>query len=366
MFSDFDFQMMRRALALAEKGAFTTTPNPRVGCVIVRDGEILGEGFHAIAGKAHAEVNALNAAAQAGKEVAGATVYVTLEPCCHYGRTPPCADALIRARVGRVVAATRDPNPKAARGGEHLLEAGIAFEYGLLEKEARWLNAGFFSRIERGRPWIRVKMASSLDGRTALANGKSQWITGEAARADGHAFRARACAILTGAGTVAADNPRLTVRGIDTPRQPLRVVLDSQATIAPDATLLNDGGKTLVVSAAARPASLKENVEWLALPATGANGHYSTEDLKTLAKKLGEREINELHVEAGAALDGALLEAGLVDELLIYVSPKILGDAGRGMFHLNTPLEDLERYGDFRIFDVARVGDDLRIRLKRD
>src|SRR5438105_7273873 len=227
--------MMGRALSLAEKGLYSATPNPRVGCVITRNEEIVGEGWHDKPGEPHAEVLALRAA---GERAADATVYVNLEPCNHQGRTPPCVEALVRSKVGRVVAAMRDPNPVAAHGGEALAGAGIAFEHGLLEDEARELNIGFVSRMTRARPWVRLKVAATLDGRTALADGKSQWITGPQARRDGHRWRARACAVLTGIGTVTADDPRLTVREVETPRQPLRVIVDSRLEMPPNARVL--------------------------------------------------------------------------------------------------------------------------------
>src|SRR5512134_849164 len=238
-FSAFDHAMMRRALALAEKGLYTATPNPRVGCVLAKGQHVIGEGWHERAGAPHAEANAL---VQASATAKGATAYVTLEPCNHHGRTPPCADALIRAGVVRVVAAMRDPNPQAAKGGDQLAAAGIRFESGLLEEEARELNIGFVSRMTRGRPWVRIKIAATLDGRTALANGRSQWITGPDARRDGHRWRARACAVLTGIGTVKADDPRLTVREVEASRQPLRVVVDSRLEIADSAKIFEQDG----------------------------------------------------------------------------------------------------------------------------
>ena len=266
-FSAADHEFMARALRLARKGLFTTTPNPRVGCVIVRDGAIVGEGWHARAGEAHAETHALNAAAAFAR---GATAYVTLEPCSHHGRTPPCADALIAAGVARVVAAMRDPNPQVAGNGlQQLRAAGIDTADGLMEMEARELNIGFVSRMTCGRPWVRLKLAASLDGKTALNNGRSQWITGPEARRDGHAWRARACAILTGAGTVRDDDPRLTVRDIETDRQPLRVVVDSHMETPPTARIL-EGGNALVVAAtedAAKIAALRAaGAEVIVLP----------------------------------------------------------------------------------------------------
>lgn len=355
MFSAADHAFMARALQLARKGLFTTTPNPRVGCVLVRDGTVVGEGWHARAGEAHAEIHAL---AAAGQQARGATAYVTLEPCSHHGRTPPCADALIESGVARVVAAMRDPNPQVGGNGlEKLRAAGIAFENGLMEAEARELNIGFVSRMERGRPWVRLKLAASLDGKTALNNGKSQWITGPDARRDGHAFRARACAILTGAGTVRDDDPRLTVRDIDTDRQPLRVVVDSHLETPSTARIL-EGGNTLVAAAsedAEKTAALRAaGAEVVVLP-----NPQGKVDLPRLLQALARRGVNELHVEAGHKLNGSLLREGLVDELLIYFAPTILG-SGREMFPL-PELTDLAGRRDLKIVDLRRVGADIRI-----
>ncbi|PWB40002.1 MAG: bifunctional diaminohydroxyphosphoribosylaminopyrimidine deaminase/5-amino-6-(5-phosphoribosylamino)uracil reductase RibD [Rhodocyclales bacterium] len=355
IFSAADHEFMARALRLARKGLFTTTPNPRVGCVVVRDGAVVGEGWHARAGEAHAEAHALTAA---GERARGATAYVTLEPCSHHGRTPPCADALIAAGVARVVAAMRDPNPQVGGNGlEKLRAAGIAFENGLMKAEARELNIGFVSRMERGRPWVRLKLAASLDGKTALNNGRSQWITGPEARRDGHAWRARACAILTGAGTVRDDDPRLTVRDVETSRQPLRVVVDSHFETPPTARIL-EGGHTLVAAAsedAARIAALRAaGAEVVVLP----NPHGKV-DLPRLLRQLAERGVNELHVEAGHKLNGSLLREGLVDELLLYFAPTILG-SGREMFPL-PELTDLAGRRDLKIVDLRRVGGDIRI-----
>lgn len=346
---------MARALRLAEKGLFTTTPNPRVGCVIVKDGAVLGAGWHARAGEAHAEIHALNAA---GNLARGATAYVTLEPCSHHGRTPPCADALIAAGVARVVAAMRDPNPQVGGNGlEMLRAAGIACEDGLMEAEARELNIGFVSRMTRGRPWVRLKVAASLDGKTALNNGRSQWITGPAARRDGHAWRARACAILTGVGTVRDDDPRLTVRDIETSRQPPRVVVDSHLETPPAARIL-EGGNALIAAAsedAAKIAALRAaGAEVIVLP--NPRGKV---DLPRLLQVLAERGVNELHVEAGHKLNGSLLREGLVDELLLYFAPTLLG-SGREMFPL-PELTDLSGRRDLRIVDLRRIGADIRI-----
>jgi diaminohydroxyphosphoribosylaminopyrimidine deaminase/5-amino-6-(5-phosphoribosylamino)uracil reductase len=351
-----DQEFMARALVLAERGLFTTMPNPRVGCVLVRDGAVVGEGWHERAGEAHAEIVALRAA---GPAALGAVAYVTLEPCCHHGRTPPCVDALIDAGVARVVAAMKDPNPLVSGAGlARLQAAGIATEAGVLEEKARELNIGFVSRMQRGRPWVRLKIAATLDGKTALANGVSQWITGPESRADGHAWRARACAIVTGIGTVQADDPRLTVRGVSTPRQPMRVVLDPGLRIALEANILEGGGTLLV---AARGDSNKSEAlraagnEVILMP--GADGRV---DLAAFMRELGARAMNEVHIEAGPALNGAIVRAGLADELLIYLAPCLVGERARGMFELPELTSLGERHAlDLR--DVRRIGSDLRI-----
>ncbi len=355
MFSAADHEFMARALRLAERGLTTTTPNPRVGCVLVKDGAVVGEGWHERAGEPHAEIHALNAACNLAR---GATAYVTLEPCSHHGRTPPCAEALIAAGVARVVAAMRDPNPQVAgQGLAQLNAAGIAVADGLLAHEARELNIGFVSRMERGRPWVRLKLAASLDGKTALNNGRSQWITGPEARRDGHAWRARACAILTGAGTVRDDDPRLTVRDVETSRQPLRVVVDSHFETPPTARIL-EGGHTLLAAAsedAARIAALRAaGAEVLVLP-----NPQGKVDLPRLLRLLAERGVNELHVEAGHKLNGSLLREGLVDELLLYFAPTLIG-SGREMFPL-PEIDDLAGRRDLKIVDLRRVGGDIRI-----
>jgi diaminohydroxyphosphoribosylaminopyrimidine deaminase/5-amino-6-(5-phosphoribosylamino)uracil reductase len=355
-FSQTDREYMSRALALAERGLYTTTPNPRVGSVVVRDGLLAGEGWHVAAGQPHAEVIAIR---QAAERARGATLYVTLEPCSHHGRTPPCVDTLIEAGIARVVAAMQDPNPEVAGSGfAHLRAAGIEVFSGLMEQEARELNIGFVSRMTRGRPWVRMKIAATLDGRTALANGKSQWITGEAARRDGHHFRARACAVLTGIGTVREDDPRLDVRLVETARQPLRVVVDSRLELDPAARILQ-GGRVLVVAAredeAKRDALLKKGAEVIVIP----NPAGKT-DLPALLAELARRGVGELHVEAGSRLNGSLLREGCVDELLVYLAPGIIGDSGRAMFSL-PELADLSQMPRLAIRDVTRIGDDLRI-----
>ncbi|MCX7175609.1 MAG: bifunctional diaminohydroxyphosphoribosylaminopyrimidine deaminase/5-amino-6-(5-phosphoribosylamino)uracil reductase RibD [Proteobacteria bacterium] len=363
MFSDADQGYMARALELAHLGLYTTTPNPRVGCVLVKDGRIVGAGYTQPAGMNHAEIQALADARTLGADIHGATAYVSLEPCSHHGRTPPCVAALIEAGVVRVVAAMQDPNPQVAgQGLAHLRAAGITTECGLMEAEAREINLGFVSRMTRGRPWLRLKLAASLDGKTALNNGKSQWITTAAARADGHTWRARACAILTGIGTVRDDDPQLTVRGVDyggnTPRRPLKVVVDSRLELPLSARLL-DGGPVIVAAAvadAAKTAALRERgAEVMVL----ANEQGKV-DLAALMTELARRGINEIHAEAGFKLNGSLVREGLVDEFLLYLAPTLLGDAARGMFDL-PELSDLTGRRDFRIVDVRRVGDDLRL-----
>jgi diaminohydroxyphosphoribosylaminopyrimidine deaminase / 5-amino-6-(5-phosphoribosylamino)uracil reductase len=358
MFSAEDHAHMARALRLAERGLFTTTPNPRVGCVIVKDGEVVGEGWHEKAGEPHAEVHALRAA---GEQARGATAYVSLEPCSHHGRTPPCANALIDAGIKRVVAAMRDPNPQVSGRGQDLLTlAGVTVQTGLLEQEARELNIGFVARMTRGRPWLRLKTASSLDGKTALLNGASKWITGEAARADVQRWRARSCAILTGVGTVLADDPRMNVRDVQTSRQPLKVIVDSHLATPLTARVL--AGGALIVCAEAdskRRAALEAaGAEVVELPnAAGRVG------LSALTLELARRGINEIHAEAGATLNGALLEAGLVDEWLAYFAPLVMGHESRGLFNLPA-LADMTGRRDFDLLDATKVGADLRLRLR--
>ncbi len=353
-----DGEGMALALEWAAKGMYITAPNPRVGCVIVQDGVVIGAGHTQPAGQAHAEIQALRDAAARGNDVRGATAYVTLEPCSHYGRTPPCANALIDAGLGRVVAAMGDPNPLVAgRGMALLAAAGIEVASGLMEHEAHELNIGFFSRMRRGRPWVRLKTAASLDGMTALENGESQWITGPEARQDGHAWRARACVILTGIGTVKADDPQLTVRGIETPRQPRRVIVDSRLEIDPDARILQ-GEPCWIVAAVPDPdkaARLRAAGHELIVLAN-AGGKV---DLPALMLELGRREINEVHVEAGSKLNASLVREGCVNELLVYLAPNLIG-AGQGMFAL-PPLGRLADKIALRFHAVAPVGADLRI-----
>ena len=359
-FSAADHAHMAHALRLARRGLYTTTPNPRVGCVLVKGDEIVGAGWHVKAGEPHAEVHALR---DAGERARGATAYVTLEPCDHTGRTGPCSAALVAAGVSRVVVAMRDPNPLVAgKGLARLAAAGVQVQSGLLEHEAIELNIGFVSRMTRGRPWLRLKAAASLDGKTALNNNASQWITGAAARQDGHRWRARACAILTGFGTVKEDNPQMTVRGVDygslAPRQPLRIVVDSRLQIYPTANILK-GGNSLIVGAvedASRIAALREaGAEVLIIP--NAQGKV---ELQEMLRALAERGINEIHAEAGCKLNGSLLREGCVDEFLIYQAPLLIGDSAQGMFNLNE-LTELSQATRLNIIDRTMLGEDMRI-----
>jgi diaminohydroxyphosphoribosylaminopyrimidine deaminase/5-amino-6-(5-phosphoribosylamino)uracil reductase len=363
-FSDFDHRAMARALELAAKGAETTHPNPNVGCVIAKDGEIIAEGWHAHAGGAHAEVAALRALALGPGLLAahGSTVYVTLEPCSHHGRTPPCADALVSARVGRVVFAIPDPNPKVAgRGAVTLAQAGIKVDMGLMEAEAESLNAGFLKRMRKGTPYVRVKVGMSLDGRTALANGKSKWITSEAAREDVQRWRARSSAVLTGVGTVLADNPQLNVRLPEVSRQPTVVVLDSSARTPPDARVFTGGGPVIIFTkVGSLPGAAALRLKGAKVEAIAGTDRL---DLSAVLAKLGELETNDVLVEAGPTLTGALVREGLVDELLIYMAPKLLGPQGRPLFDL-PPLEDLQDAESFAIIESARIGTDLRLRMR--
>jgi diaminohydroxyphosphoribosylaminopyrimidine deaminase/5-amino-6-(5-phosphoribosylamino)uracil reductase len=357
-FSATDHAMMARALRLAERGAFTTRPNPMVGCVIARKNKVVGEGYHARAGEPHAEAFALK---MAGDKARGATAYVTLEPCAHTGRTPPCADALVAAGITRVVAACTDPYAAVdGEGFRKLMAAGVEAEKGLLEAQARELNRGFFARIERGRPWLRVKLAASLDGRTALADGSSKWISCEAARADVQSWRARAGALLTGSGTALADDPRLSFR-LASPGQalaPLRVVLDTQARLPAGLRLFDESAPTLVAHALDRTPAYPAHVRALALPRDGEDL-----DLRALLAQLAQREVNEVQVEAGARLCGALLRAGLVDELLLYVAPVLLGDAGKPLF-AGLGVDSLAARHGFAVVDARQVGSDQRLLLR--
>lgn len=356
--SAIDHAMMARALRLAERGAFTTRPNPMVGCVIARGDEVVGEGWHVRAGEPHAEVFALQ---QAGERARAATAYVTLEPCSHHGRTPPCADALIEAGVARVVVATGDPNPQVAgQGMARLRAAGIELCHGLMQDEARTVNRGFFSRIERGRPWLRVKLAMSLDGRTALANGDSKWITGEAARADVQRWRAQAGAILTGSGTLLADDPRLTVRMPNTEVAPvLRVVLDRPLRTPQGSNVLDGSAPTLVFHAPnAVPGLHLAQIACEAVPLQGEGL-----SLAGVLERLAARGINEVQVEAGPKLSGALFAQGLVDELLLYVAPVLLGSSARPLMDVPS-LSDMADRWRLECVDERRIGDDWRLLLR--
>ncbi len=357
MFTVSDHEHMAEALRLAEKGLYSTDPNPRVGCVIVNDGKVVGRGFHKKAGGPHAEIYALR---EAGEKARDATVYVTLEPCCHFGKTPPCTDALIKAGVGRVIAAMADPNPKVAGTGlQQLTDSGIETDVGLLETQAHELNTGYLHRMKLGRPFIRCKLAMSLDGRTAMQSGESKWITAEAARQDVQHLRARSSAIITGAGTVLADDPSMTVRldGVD--RQPLRVIIDSNLSTPASAAILKQPGRTLIVTACNDKNAVRE------LKATGAqievvakqNGRVNLAELVAL---LAELQINEVLLETGATLCGAMLKAGLIDELVIYMAPTLMGDRARSLFKL-PGLDKMTDRIDLEITDVRAVGRDFRI-----
>lgn len=359
-FSEADIRYMSRALQLAERGRYTTAPNPRVGCVLVRDDRIVGEGWHAVAGGPHAEIFALE---QAGEAAHGATAYVTLEPCCHHGKTPPCSTALIEAGVARVVAAMEDPNPSVAGNGlRQLQQAGIETAVGLLGAQAEELNPGFVQRMRVGRPFVRSKLAMSVDGRTAMASGESKWITGEAARRDVQHLRAQSCAIMSGIGTILADDPSLTVRlesGEPADRQPLRVILDPHLSTPENARFLSQPGESLIVTATEEP-EMQERLEQAGAEVIYLPHGTDAIDLHALMGLLAEREINEILLETGAILSGAVLRAGIIDELVIYMAPKLMGDSARGLFH--TPgLDKLADAISLDIQDVRAVGLDWRI-----
>ena len=359
-----DRQHMAAALHLAERGLYSTAPNPNVGCVVVSDGNVVGQGWHARAGEPHAEVHALR---EAGEQARGADVFVTLEPCSHHGRTPPCADALVAAGVSRVVVAMQDPNPQVGGCGvERLKAAGIRVATGLLEGQARKLNPGFVSRMQRGRPWVRLKLAASLDGRTAMASGESQWITGDAARRDVQRLRARSSAIVTGIGTVLADDPSMNVRleasdlnGVEPVRQPLRVVLDTQLRTPATMKMLSLPGETLVLTG---NADVKARSVLQQAGASVEAIAVQDERLSPAAvlKYLAQREINEVLLECGPTLAGAFMAAGLVDELVLYLAPHLMGDTGRGLFSL-PGLEKMRDRIELEWLDVRPVGNDWRI-----
>lgn len=361
-----DTSHMARAIELAQRGLYSTMPNPRVGCVLVRNGEVVGEGWHVRAGEGHAEVNALADAKKRGQQVAGSTAYVTLEPCSHTGRTGPCCDALTNAGVARLVYGMQDPNPQVAGSGiARMKAAGVEVIGPVLESQARALNPGFIRRMETGLPLVRCKLAMSVDGRTAMASGESQWVTGPAARGDVQRMRARSCAIVTGVGSILLDNSSLTVRenelgmgedaSLAMERQPLRVVLDSQQRIASDAKVLQQASQALVVSAQ------EPNAELVSLGVTqwqlpDGNGRI---DLELLLRRLAEQQCNEVMVEAGATLAGAFVAAGLVDELIIYMAPTLMGNQARGL--LDLPIETMADKRPLKITDIRAVGDDWRI-----
>lgn len=345
---------MARALRLAERGKATTHPNPRVGCVIVRDGVIVGEGFHRRAGEPHAEVLALRAA---GDRAMGAEAYVTLEPCAHHGRTPPCVDALIAAKPRRVWAAMRDPNPLVAgKGLTRLREAGIEVRVGILSEAAAALNRGFVSRMTRGRPWVTLKLAASLDGRSAMASGESQWITGEAARADVHRLRAEAGAVMTSSATVLQDDPQLTVRLDGDWRQPDRIVLDSRCRVPHSARVWAEGARRFLLTTGKPAASSAQGVEVLSIAADAA-GHV---ELGAALTALSDHQVNEVLVESGPRLAGALLQSGLTDELVVYLAPSLLGHEAQALAHLSGMVR-LEQRLRLKPRDVRLVGDDIRV-----
>ena len=358
--TESDIHWMSLALTWAEKALYITTPNPRVGCVIVSaQGVLLGAGHTQPIGQAHAEIMALEDAKQQGHAVAGATAYVTLEPCSHQGHTGPCCDALIQAGLARVVVAVQDPNPQVSGNGiARLRQAGIQVDLGVLEDKARSLNLGFFKRMTQGVPWIRLKVAASLDGQTALANGVSQWITSSAARQDGHAWRARACAVLTGIGTVLEDDPQLNVRDVDTPRQPTLVIVDSKLETPLNAKLWQTQ-REFWIYCAQEDADRKAALEAKGAYVTCLPNAQGKVDLLAMQKDLGQRNINEVHIEAGFKLNGSLLAAGVVDELLVYLAPLLIGQ-GLGMANLG-PFETLSQALKLDIQNVTPIGDDIRL-----
>ncbi|RKZ49167.1 MAG: bifunctional diaminohydroxyphosphoribosylaminopyrimidine deaminase/5-amino-6-(5-phosphoribosylamino)uracil reductase RibD [Candidatus Parabeggiatoa sp. nov. 3] len=364
-----DQYYMAHALRLAERGLWSTDPNPRTGCVIVRDGEIVGEGWHQVAGEPHAEIHALQMAKEKAK---GATGYVTLEPCCHYGRTPPCTEALINAGIARIVVATTDPNPIVYRKGiGQLSKAGITVDTGILSQEAEQLNQGFFMRMRHNRPYVRCKLAMSLDGRTAMASGESKWITSNDARLDVQCLRARSSAIMTGAGTVLSDDPQLTVREDELPcqlpfdkwatlKQPLRAIIDTHLSMPKDARMLSLPGQTVIFTASKNEA-IKSMLEKVGAHVIYLPGKDREVDLPAVCQHLAEEyEVNELFLETGATLSGSMLRAGLIDELVIYMAPMIMGNKARGLFNL-PDLASLNQHIPLSIVDIRAIGRDWRI-----
>lgn len=362
-FTQADHQFMSRALQLAEQGLYTTDPNPRVGCVLVRDGKVIGEGFHIRAGEGHAEVNALKVARDAGESTEGATAYVTLEPCSHQGKTPPCAKALVEAKVGKVISAMEDPNPLVAGSGHKILEAaGIPTQAGLMQAQAEALNPGFIQRMKSGLPYVRVKLAMSLDGRTAMASGESQWITGPDARRDVQRLRARSSAILTGSGTVVSDNPAMTVRaeqlGTEGPieRQPLRVIADTRLKTPEDALILRQPGETIIFHQS------DDGTKISALEKAGATLVYFTElSPQTMLQWLAqERQVNEVLIESGATLAGSFTQASLIDEWWVYIAPTLLGHQARPLFSL-PGMDFMDQQIRLQQSDMRVIGQDIRL-----
>jgi diaminohydroxyphosphoribosylaminopyrimidine deaminase/5-amino-6-(5-phosphoribosylamino)uracil reductase len=368
MYTAVDHQWMAEALAEAHKALYLANPNPRVGCVIVKDGQVIGRGFTQQVGGPHAEIQALADTKLNGFDPKDSNIYVTLEPCNHTGRTPPCVDALLTAKPAKVIVAMVDPNPLVAgKGLERLKAAGIEVQCGLMESEAQILNRGFVSRMIRGLPWVRLKIAASLDGKTALPNGQSQWITGSLARADGHHWRAQACAIVTGVGTVKEDNPTLNVREVETQRQPWRIIIDSKLETPLDAKILNNSSESgvMIVCAKISDSDTQEKVKILesrGIEVLAMSNEFGKVDLPKLFAYLAqERHMNEIHIEAGFKLNGSMLREDCVDELLLYCAPFFMGE-GIGMAN-TTPLDSLQSRQDWKMIDQSLVGSDLRLRL---
>jgi diaminohydroxyphosphoribosylaminopyrimidine deaminase / 5-amino-6-(5-phosphoribosylamino)uracil reductase len=367
-FTPTDLSLMSRAIALGASGLATATPNPSVGCVIARDDAVLGEGFHSKAGTPHAEVMALRDAQTKGKDVKGATAYVTLEPCNHYGRTPPCSKALIEAGVARVVVAVPDPNPQAAGGAQTLQAVGIAVEFGCMQTQAEELHKGFLSRMRRGRPWLTLKLAASVDGRTALANGQSQWITSEASRIDVHQLRSIACGMLTGAGTVDADDPSLTVRHVSCERQPTRIVIDNRMELSLRRKIFNtnEAPTVLITTEQAllshKAKEKRDAFENAGVRVVAVEGALKT-DLTALLRTLGQLQMNHVVAEVGHKLAGSLITAEVVDEIVLYQAPLLLGDTALGLASFGT-LEKLSDAPPFAFHAVERIGTDLKLTLR--